>query len=272
MHERVSASSLNFLGESFDQLLDHWRALDPHRVSMYSGEIAPDQVTHVRDAITAGGWQMESITHVFLPSGTNLSPREEDWVEPRERLSQAIRTSAALGARSIYMLTGGRGTMTWEDAAECFCRAVEPCVGEAKQAGLKLMIENAPFLYVDGHIGSTLRDTITLAEMAGIGVNIELFACWYEAGLDKMIRHIVPRCDLVQVSDYVFGDRSLPARAVPGDGMIPLERIFGWLLDAGYEGAFDLEMMGPRIEKEGRREATRRAADYTSRILEKLGA
>jgi len=272
MHERISASSLNFLGESFEQLVDHWTALEPHRIAMFSGQIPVGEEASIRDATAPRGWQMESVTHVFLPSGTNLSPHEEDWIAPRERLSQAIKSSVAVGARSIYMLTGGRGTMTWEDAAECFSRAIEPCVAEAEQAGLKLMIENAPFLYVDGHIGSTLRDTITLAEMAGIGVNIELFACWYEAGLDKMIRHIVPRCDLVQVSDYVFGDRSLPARAVPGDGMIPLKRIFGWLLDAGYEGAFDLEMMGPRIEKEGRREATRRAADYTTKILEELGA
>ncbi len=33
-----------------------------------------------------------------------------------------------------------------------------------------------------------------------------------------------------------IGDRFLPARAVPGDGAIPLERILGWLLEAGYLG------------------------------------
>ena len=56
----------------------------------------------------------------------------------------------------------------------------------------------------------------------------------------------MPRCGLIQVSDYIYGDQSPRARAVPGDGAIPLERILGWALDAGYHGAFDLELLGPR--------------------------
>ena len=40
-----------------------------------------------------------------------------------------------LGARSIYLLTGGHGTLTWEEAAEVFRAAVAPCVAKARQAG-----------------------------------------------------------------------------------------------------------------------------------------
>ena len=38
---------------------------------------------------------------------------------------------------------------------------------------------------------------------------------------------------------------------MPGDGDIPFDRILGPLLAAGYTGAFDLELIGPRIEAEG---------------------
>ena len=76
----------------------------------------------------------------------------------------------------------------------------------------------------------------------------------------------------VQVSDYVLGDRTTPCRAVPGDGAIPLERLIGEIRDAGYEGLFDLELVGPRIEAEGARAATSRAAEYLSELLVKFGA
>ncbi len=56
---------------------------------------------------------------------------------------------------------------------------------------------------------------------------------------------------LVQVSDYVIGTLRTPDRAVPGDGDIPLARIIGQLLEAGYDGVFDIELIGPRIEVEG---------------------
>jgi sugar phosphate isomerase/epimerase len=116
------------------------------------------------------------------------------------------------------------------------------------------------------------RPGITLAETAGIGLCIELHACWMEAGLKPLFRRAMPITGLVQVSDYVLGDRSTPCRAVPGDGAIPLERLIGDLLEAGYEGVFDLELVGPRIQKEGAATATKRAAENLSEILTKLGA
>ncbi|MDH4041529.1 MAG: sugar phosphate isomerase/epimerase, partial [Gammaproteobacteria bacterium] len=64
----------------------------------------------------------------------------------------------------------------------------------------------------------------------------------------------------------------LPARAGPGDGDMPLERLLQWILGSGYLGAFDLELLGPRIDAEGHLEATRRAAIATGKQLEALGA
>ena len=82
----------------------------------------------------------------------------------------------------------------------------------------------------------------------------------------------MPNTGLVQISDYVSGDRSTPNRAVPGDGMVPNERLLRDLLDLGYEGVFDLELVGPRIEAEGCHAATRRACENLSELLTKLGA
>jgi sugar phosphate isomerase/epimerase len=101
---------------------------------------------------------------------------------------------------------------------------------------------------------------------------MDFFACWAEAGLQESIKRAMPRLQLAQVCDYVYGDKSMPCRAVPGDGAIPIKRMIGWLLDAGYTGAFDLELPGPRIQKEGAVAAVRRSADKVGEILQSLGA
>ena len=44
------------------------------------------------------------------------------------------------------------------------------------------------------------------------------------------------------------------------------------MLDAGYEGAFDLELGGPRIRAEGELAAARRSSDYMTELLDRLGA
>ena len=76
----------------------------------------------------------------------------------------------------------------------------------------------------------------------------------------------------IQLSDYVLGDRALPARAVPGDGAIPIEPFVAQALAGGYAHGFDLELIGPRIEAEGRLEAARRGCQTVSTMLERLGA
>jgi sugar phosphate isomerase/epimerase len=145
-------------------------------------------------------------------------------------------------------------------------------VTAAEQAGVALAVENASPLYADIHIAHTLRDTIELAELAGVGICIDLFHCWAEADLFGLLDRALERTRLIQLSDYVLGDRALPARAVPGDGTIPIKRFVAHAVAGGYRHGFDLELLGPRIEREGRFAAARRAVETMSAMLNAVGA
>lgn len=271
MHERISVDSICFPGVAFRDQAEHWRTLGARRVSFISPPLLAEGAEPVKEALATGDYRVETIAHGPLTTG-HLTFDEESWTEGRERVSHLIRMGAEIGAKSIYMMTGGHGALTWEEAANAFSAAVAPCLAEARAAGVWLMIENAPPTSADVTIVHSLRDAVMLAEIADVGLNIELYGCWAEAGLRASIERAMPRCGLVQVSDYVYGDRSLPARAVPGDGAIPLERLLDWVLSAGYTGAFDLELIGPRIDKEGHFDAVRRAGDHVGEILHRLGA
>ena len=96
-----------------------------------------------------------------------------------------------------------------------------------------MIVENASALYADVNIAHTLRDVLTLSDIADVGACVELFGCWVEPGLRESLVRAIPRCGIVQVCDYMYGDRSLPSRAVPGDGAIPIRRIIEWTLRAG---------------------------------------
>jgi sugar phosphate isomerase/epimerase len=269
MHDRISVNSICFPGARFRELVGYWRELGTHRVSLVSVLMQEEGMAATREALR--DFQVETIAHPFM-SGRHLEPGEESWREARDTLSQLIRDAKTLGARSIYLLSGGHGTLTWEEAADAFRAAVAPCVAQARAAGIGLGLENAPSLYAHASIAHTLRDAVTLAEIADVGVCIEFFACWTEAGLRESIERVMPRCLVVQVCDYVYGDRSLPCRAVPGDGAIPVKRMIDWILRAGYRGVFDLELIGPRIDSEGHLNAVRRATQNLSEILRSLGA
>ena len=270
MHNRISINNLCFPGVPLATDIERWRSLGACQVSTQVMKMRAEGWDQSVELMRGSGFKFTTIVHPFL-APNRLD--EDDKVEPaRKELSRTLAAAKALACKTVYMTTGGRGRLTWEEAAQRFCSAVAPGAEEARKAGVELLIEPAPALYADLHLTHTLRDTVQLAEQAGIGVCIDIFSCWTEPALKETIQRAVKRCHLVQVSDYVLGDRALSCRAVPGDGAIPLERIIGWILEEGYRGDFDLELLGPRIDKEGHYEAVRRTCERLGEILVRLRA
>ncbi len=124
---------------------------------------------------------------------------------------------------------------------------------------------------VDVGFVHTLRDAIALARRLDTGVCMELNACWAERALATTIRDDVDRIHLVQVSDFKVGTVASSQRLVPGDGDIPMARILGDLVAAGYSGFFELELIGDAIAAEGYDAAIPRAVAALDALLRKLG-
>jgi sugar phosphate isomerase/epimerase len=263
-NERLSVHNVTFHGATLADLEAYWAALGVSRLSILDSQLLDPEFPML---LQHNGYTVEAVYHLFADGRLSTDPHTA-----RDALCAVLDAAASVGARTVYLLTGGRGALNWEQAAEQFCAMVTPCVEHANGLGVALAIENASSLYADIHLAHTLRDTITLAEMGGLGICIDLFHCWAEGDFEAMVQRALPRTALIQLSDYVLGDRALPARAVPGDGTIPIEAFVAQALEGGYTNGFDLELIGPRIEKEGRFESARRACDVVGAMLNRLGA
>ncbi|BCI52547.1 hypothetical protein NIIDNTM18_18250 [Mycolicibacterium litorale] len=264
MHDRLSVHSVTFYGEPLTALHDQCAALGLSRLSILDSQLREPEFAPL---LGRYGYRIDAVYHLFGAGrlGTGRTAAQD-------ALTRVIDAAADAGARMVYMLTGGRGPLSWRQAADEFCASVAPCVAHARARGVALAIENASSLYADIHIAHSLRDTLALAETAGLGICIDLFHCWAEAELPDLVERALPRVEHVQLSDYVLGDRALPARAVPGDGAIPLEPFVAQVLAGGYAHGFDLELIGPRIDAEGRPAAARRACEAVGALLDRLGA
>lgn len=269
MHPRVCLHQVGFLSESTPAFVTFSREIGVRHMTLANPHmLGPTVLDETVAELAKGGVAAANMAQPFARYPDIAS----DSGGAAEALNQAIETAVALGMPHIYLVSGGRGSLDWEDAAARLAELLAPCRDLAVRRGVKLSVETANMLNADIHIAHTLDDTIRLAEIAGIGVTIDLGACWFEGGLVDKFRRALPNTHLVQVSDYVLGDRVTPHRAVPGDGAVPIERLCRQLLELGYEGVFDIELTGPRIEAEGHRAAFTRAAENLSEILTKLGA
>lgn len=263
-HKRLSVHNVSFYGAPLAELENHWAALGISRLSVLDSQLLDPEFSIL---LQRNSYTVEAVYHLF--SGGSLAG---DPGAAQDALSHVLDAAAGVGARTVYLLTGGRGELSWGQAAERFCDMVAPSVAHAKRVGVALAIENASSLYADIHLAHTLRDTVTLADMGDLAICIDVFHCWAEGDFEAMVQRALPRTALIQLSDYVLGDRALPGRAVPGDGAIPLEAFVAQTLAGGYAHGFDLELIGPRIEHEGRFESVRRACDVVGAMLDRLGA
>jgi sugar phosphate isomerase/epimerase len=187
----------------------------------------------------------------------------------RAALRRSLDLAAAVDARCVYGPAGGAPALEWEDAAAAFARAIAPAAQHARAAGVGLLLEPTISLFADVSMLQTLHDTVDLAERCGVGICLDIQHCWTERNLRDAIRRAIPLTGLVQLSDWVPGNRH-HFRAVPGDGVIPLTRIVGWILEAGYTGLFDLEVYAEPGIAAG--ETIARAIERGEALLARLGA
>lgn len=268
LHPRVSASAIAW-GEG--PVTPRLRELADAGIAgcgITAAQLAAEPRQALAATLAATGLRL---TNVCVPALFSLA-RPASWREETARALAALERAAALGAECAVVTTGPPGPLEFEAASAAFAAAVVPLRESAARLGVRLALEPVNQLRDDLSLASTLRDTLAVAEASGIGVCLDLLWCWREPNLRVTLEAAAERLALVQVSDCGTGMTSMPCRLVPGDGAIPLERILSAILEVGYEGAFDLELLGPAIEAEGPAEALPRGATWLSTALTRLGA
>ena len=254
VHPRISVNNLSSLYQSLADDIALWR------------ELGVDHVGLITPKLEAVGW--DTARGIVVDARVRIS---NVAAEPRV-LRESLEFAAATGAGAVYACSGGIGARTWDEAAAAYCAGIAPLVALADRLGIRLAVEATNPLRTDVSFVFTFRDAVDLARAAGVSLVLDLYSCWYERGLEDLVRKNLGLVALVQISDYALGTLNTPNRSVIGDGDVPLERLLGMLLDAGYAGAFDLEILGPRIEEEGYPSAIRRSLERASEMLERLGA
>ena len=265
MHPRLTVFDRVFAGATVDEVVAGLVPAGAPRVGIARARLERDGVDEGSAAIRAAGLD---VTHLLHGPLFELE-RPETWEAVQADAARTLELASALGARCVYGLTGPAYGLPWEAAAERFAVAAAPVAASARAAGVPFLLETANMLFAKLGFLHTLRDTVDVARESGLGVCLDVQHCWSERGLRETIHRGAGLVGLVQLSDLLPGRRE-PYRAVPGDGVIPLEWIVAAVLEEGYTGFFDLELYGE--EGVDPVETIKRSADYVGALLERLGA
>lgn len=264
IHPRVSVNPISSFNWTLEQDIEFYTSVGIHTIGIPHFKFTDRQQEGI-DMIRKAGFRCATLS-------TGGGCLIESGEQTLQNLKGAIEVASELGAPCFYTVTGSTPPrMTTDEAYARLVECLQPANAYARGKGVRLAIEHtATVTRAHGFI-HTLADAVDLARDADIGITVELQNCWYERHLERLIKGNVPRFAVVQVSDFMVGEELRYNRRVPGDGAMPLEWLMGLLLEGGYAGYFDLEVLGPAIEAEGYPSAIRRSVDWMSERLRSWG-
>jgi sugar phosphate isomerase/epimerase len=262
-HPRLSVSEMCTYPRPFGDELELWNELGVKQVGVITAKLD----AYGRDKAVAALRERSMKATTVITGYFDLSA-PDSWDATRAQINEALDLAGEIGG-CTYFTPGRRDGRSFDELTASLAEAVAPCAAYAASLGVRLAIE--PSLRTDVSFVHTLRDGLDVAEAAGIDVIADLGNCWMERDYEKTIRRADGRLAVVQFADAVFGTPNEPppgGRAVPGDGDLPIDEFLRAALDAGYRGAFELEMVGPKIEAEGYEPALQRGVERASALLE----
>ena len=138
MHPRVSVHQVAFLRESTTAFVEHCRTLGVEHLTLVTPMLMrPGGLDEAQRALAGGGPRVAQVNHPFAV----YPDLDGDDGRATEKLNDAIDMAVTLGATYVYLLTGGRGSLTWEQAADRFADLLAPCKDRAGRLAVRLLVQ-----------------------------------------------------------------------------------------------------------------------------------
>ncbi len=191
------------------------------------------------------------VSHLFWAGGFTGSDGRS-YRESIEDAAEAIRIAAALDCPTLSILSGPRAGHTYNHARRLMHGALTELAPQAAAAGLTLAVEPMhPGCAAEWTFLNSLEDTLELLDAVD-QPHVKLLLDTYHLGLDgglvERIARAAPRIALVQLGDARQPPDGEQNRCRLGEGIVPLAEIIAALKAAGYDGYYDVELLGEEIE------------------------
>jgi len=189
------------------------------------------------------------------------------WDEGRTRLAQAVDAAGRLGATAVQTTGGTARGRPFAEAAAAFGEALAPVADRARAARVAIALEPVRPQFAYAGFVHTLADGLAVARAHDLGLVVDTAHVWWEPGWPAALAEAASLAVTVQVADLRF-DGPVLERVVPGDGELALAETLRTLTAAGYEGPFELEIIGRGVDEEGYESAILRSLTHLQSFVD----
>ena len=249
---RLAISELTTFRWSFEKDVERYQAAGISAIGVWRQKLADMGEEKGAELLTAAGMTAASLQWAGGFTGSDGRSHEESLEDGR----QAISAAEILHAGCLIIHSGARGVHTYNHARRLFRQALDKLLPVAEEHSVTLAIEP-----MHGECGgdftflNCLDETLGLVneyDSAALRIALDTYHWGHQPSLFDRLTQLVPRLALVQLGDSRQPPGAEPDRCQLGEGTIPLREIVQRLAASGYDGFYEVELMGQEIE----------AADY----------
>jgi sugar phosphate isomerase/epimerase len=167
----------------------------------------------------------------------------------------AIETASLLKADSLVILSGGRSGHTRNHAKRLLMQALKELSEAGQAVGVRLAVEPM-------HIGcaqdftflTSIPDTLDVIAKLGqtnLGIVFDSYHLAQDDDVLTWLPSLVPLIRLVQLGDAKSAPMGEQNRCMFGEGNLPLSSMVRTMESAGYDGFYEVELVGEDVEHYG---------------------
>lgn len=187
------------------------------------------------------------VSHLFWAGGFTGSDGRS-FRESVEDAKEALRLAKRLGARCLVVYSGTRAGHTYNHARRLVRDGLQELVPLADNLDLLIGLEPMhPACAANWTFLTTLEETLMVLDMVG-SPRVKMVFDTYHLGLfERIVERIpqlAPRVGLVQLGDTRGTPTVEGNRCRLGEGVLPLAEMVTAFASAGYDGYYDVELLG----------------------------
>jgi len=191
------------------------------------------------------------VSHLFWAGGFTGS-EGHSYRESVEDTAEALRTAAAMGATCLVVCSGARAGHTFNHARRLVQGALKELAPLAGELGVVMALEPMhPGCAARCTFLNSLDDAMSIIraiDCPQVKLLLDTYHLGQEPGLVDRIPQIASQVALVQLGDAKCPPHGEQNRCRLGEGIVPLRPIVDALRSAGYDGFFDVELIGEDVE------------------------
>jgi sugar phosphate isomerase/epimerase len=245
---RVSMNELTTYRWSFEEDVRRYHAAGYDGIGVWREKLTDCGEENAIGLLAEMGLQVSTLSWAGGFTGSD----GRSHVEAVEDALDAVRLAARLRADCLIVHSGARGGHTHSHVRRLFREALKQMLAAAESLDVTIALEPMhPGCAADWTFLNGLDEALDLIE-AGNSSHLRLALDTYHMGHDRAILHrleeIAQYVTVVQLGDARQTPQGEPNRCPLGKGIVPLNQFLATLLGAGFDGFFDIELVGEEIE------------------------